>query len=112
MASASFKLRDLPLAVGTKVELPVFTGTTEFTFNANISGKEKIDTALGEKTALKMNVVVEFNGGLKTKRALVVWVADDPSHLPLRVDAEFLIGTMRAEVVKYASGMDYGGADQ
>jgi len=112
MAAASFKLRDLPLTVGSKYELPVFTGTTEFTLKASISGREKIETALGEKNALKMNVTVEFNGGLKTKRDLVIWVADDASHLPLRVDAEFLVGTMRAEVVKYASGMDYGGADE
>lgn len=111
MAAASFKLRDYPLVVGSKYELPVFTGTTAFTLKATISGREKITTALGEKDALKMNVTVEFNGGLKTKRDLVIWVADDSGHLPLRVDAEFLVGTMRAEVVKYASGMDFGGAD-
>ncbi len=112
MAAASMKLRNLPLDVGSQYEIPVFTGSTSFTLKATLTGREKITTRLGEKTALKMNVEVVFGGGLKTKRALSVWVADDPSHLPLRVDAEFLIGTMRAEVASYAPGMDFGGADQ
>ncbi len=112
MASASMLLRNLPLTVGSKYELPVFTGSTSFTLRATLTGREKIDTPLGARDAIKMNVEVVFGGGLKTRRALRVWVADDQSHLPLRVDAEFLIGTMRAEVSRYAPGIDYGGADR
>jgi hypothetical protein len=111
MAAASMKLRNLPLTVGSEYEIPVFTGSTAFTLRARLTGKEKISTRLGEREALKMRVEVVFGGGLKTNRALQVWVADDKSHLPLRVDADFLIGTMRAEVASYAPGMDFGGAD-
>jgi hypothetical protein len=44
---------------------------------------------------------------LAPKRALTLWVLDDATHLPVRFEAELMLGSVVAELTTFYPGRDY-----
>ena len=107
IAAATFSLRNRELAVGKTFELPVFTGTRSFTLRATVEKRETVVTALGSKETFKVRVQTGFGGKLESKRDVLAWFTTDDARLPVKVEAEFLLGTLRAELLDYKSGRRY-----
>jgi Protein of unknown function (DUF3108) len=105
VAAAAMVLRNTPLAVDTVVSVPVFTGNRNMVMRAKVVAKEKLDTALGEKEAWKLSVTSDFAGKLAGKRDMTLYLSADTSRVPLKVDAEFLLGNVTMELVKYQPGL-------
>ena len=113
IAAATFALRNKPLAVGRSFEMPIFTGTQKFKLKATVEAKETLPTtALGQRETYRVRVQTAFGGKLESKRDLLAWFTTDESRIPVRIDAEFVLGTLRAELADYKSGRKYatGGA--
>jgi hypothetical protein len=106
-AGASFWLRNVPLQVGAKYELPVFTGTVSFKMGAIVDEKTKIRTSRGDREVYKIHVSTEFSGQLKQKRDLTVYMSADAQQVIERVEADFLLGHIQADLVHYAPGRDF-----
>lgn len=107
MVGAALVLRNTPLQAGGVYERPVFTGAVTFTIRAEVEGKQELkNTALGTREVWRVKVATEFAGQLKTKRAMIVYFTADAAQLPVRVEAEFLLGQMVAELVRYEPGRD------
>jgi hypothetical protein len=107
IAAATFALRNKPLAVGRSFEMPIFTGAQKFTLKATVESMETIPTALGKRETYRVRVQTAFGGKLESKRDLVAWFTTDEARVPVRVDAEFVLGTLRAELADYKSGQRY-----
>ena len=103
--SALYAIRTRPLNVGDHEELPVFTGKKSFTMKVDVDRKEPVETKVGRFEAKVLKVQVGFSGKLASKREMMVHVTDDPRHLFLRLDAEFLLGSLVAELVEYEKGV-------
>jgi hypothetical protein len=54
-----------------------------------------------------VRVQTAFGGKLESKRDLVAWFTTDEARVPVRVDAEFVLGTLRAELADYKGGQRY-----
>lgn len=104
IASATFALRNQDLAVGREFAVPVFTGTKSFVMKAAVLGIERINTALGPREVFKVRARTDFSGKLKSKRDVFAWFTTDPSHVPVRIEAEFVLGAVVAELEKYSAG--------
>lgn len=104
MASATFALRNRPLEVGQEYTYPVFTGSKLFDLHATVEAKEVIDTKLGEREAYRLRISTAFGGNLDAKRDMVAWLTTDPSHVPVRIEASFVLGTVVAEITDYKQG--------
>jgi hypothetical protein len=108
VAGASFWLRNVPLKAGGHYELPVFTGAVAFKMTADVDDKTKITTALrGEQSVWKIHVGTEFTGQLKAKRDIVVYLSADDKQTIERVEADFLLGLIQADLVHYEPGRDF-----
>jgi hypothetical protein len=103
--SAFFTIREKRLAVGDHEEIPIFTGKRSFTLKLDVKGKEAVEVAAGRFDTLVLNVQVQFAGKLESKRDIKVWVTNDVHHIPVRVDAEFLIGSLVADLTTYQKGI-------
>ncbi|HCF60808.1 MAG TPA: hypothetical protein DFS52_22755 [Myxococcales bacterium] len=103
--AALFAIREKKLEVGDHEEMPIFTGRRVFTLKVDVEGKAKVETKAGRFDTKLLRVQVEFSGQLATKRDLRIFVTDDPRHVPVRMDAEFLIGTLAADLVSYQKGI-------
>lgn len=112
IASATFALRNKPLKVGEVYELPVFTGRKTFTLRATVEGTQTLSTPLGKREVYKVRVQTGFGGKLESKRDMFAYMTTDDAHLPVRIDAEFVLGTITAELSDYKSGRRYAMADE
>ncbi len=106
MAAVAFTLRNSDLQLGREYLLPVFTGVKSFTLQARVEAKQNLKTRLGEREVFKVRIVTDFSGKLASKRDMFAYFTTDPRHLPVRIEAEFLIGTLVAELTEYQQGRD------
>jgi hypothetical protein len=104
VAGATFALRNRPLAVGSEFSYPVFTGSRSFLMKAKVERKETLQTALGAREVFRVRVYTEFSGNLQSNRDMVAWFTTDASRLPVRVEADFALGNVVAELTQYQPG--------
>jgi hypothetical protein len=109
LASAAFRLRNAALAVGQVHELPIFTGDKSFRMQATIVGTERLATPLGELDVFRVTVTTDFSGSLATKGQVTLFYTADDKHLPVRAEADFVLGKVVLEAVKYEPGMRFAG---
>jgi hypothetical protein len=107
LAGATFSLRNAKLDIGDEHKLPIFTGLVTYVMTAKVEEKKKLKTSLGERDCLRVSFTAEWNGGLQAKRNLSLWVLDDPSHLPVRFEAELVLGSVVADLTTFYPGRDF-----
>lgn len=104
LTSAFMWLRLQPLEVGHRYELPVVSGSKQFTLVAEVAGKEKVETPVGEFDAFKVRVRTALEGKFSTRRDSWMWLSDDPRHILVRVSADFAVGSIVATLKSYRPG--------
>ncbi|MBR2979669.1 MAG: DUF3108 domain-containing protein [Myxococcaceae bacterium] len=100
-----YATRTHPLEVGDVVESPIFTGNRTFTMRASVVGKERLRTKAGTFDTKRVHVEVAFSGKLQSKREVRIFFTDDARHIPVRIDAEFFIGTLAADLASFETGL-------
>jgi hypothetical protein len=104
MATATFMLRNFNLQVGKSYEQPVFTGARTFILRGTVEGVETLKVHGQETEVFKVRVQTSFTGKLESKRDLFAFFTTDPTHLPVRIEAEFLMGKLAADLVEFKPG--------
>lgn len=110
LASAGFKLRNIPLEVGAVHELPIFTGAKLYKMKATVVGRESLRTGLGDVEVYRVTVNGEFSGKLATQGLMTLFYTADEKQLPVRAEAKLLLGHVKIDAVKYEPGRRYTGA--
>lgn len=91
-----------PLNPGDVYAFHVFTGGAHYVFDFHVVDREKITTETGTVDALRIVPQVKYvsSGKLGVKaRRVTLWVSADQRRLPLRVESQVFIGTVRADLV-------------
>ena len=73
-----------------------------FELKIKYTGKETIKTHLGKFKCLKFSPVIQKGRVFKKEDDLKVWITDDKNHIPLRVQAELLIGSIKMDLTDYS----------
>jgi hypothetical protein len=105
-ASAIMWLRLQPLRVGDEYDIPVFTGSHTFSMKAHVIGVEKVTTRLGEQDALRVEVQLGFKDEFKTSRPSRIWFSADSTRVPVKLAADFAVGSVVATLATYTPGGD------
>ena len=103
VASAVFFIRIARLTEGDTLTIPIFTGAKLFKGLAEVEGRGKIETPLGERNAIRVRLRTEFSGKLSA-RELRMWLSDDAAHVPIRMEADFVLGPVVVEWTDYQPG--------
>ena len=104
LAGAVLWLRLQPLEASARYEVPVFSPQRVFTLRADVLGRERLKTPAGTFETVKVQVRTGFEGNFSTKRDTFVWFSDDSRHVPVRMSAEFAVGSLVATVTAYRAG--------
>lgn len=104
-------LRLQPLAVGQRYDLPVLAGRNLFTLVAEVVRIERLDTRLGEIDAFAVRVKTGFKGNFDSKRDTWLWFSTDERHVPLRISAEFAVGSLVMQIRSYRPGGELAARD-
>jgi hypothetical protein len=103
-----FQLRARPLAPGERHTFHVLSGTRLAEVVVEVQGRERLETASGERAAVKVRVPTDFSGRFSEKSPTYVWFSDDAQRIILRIQTEFAIGAAAAKLVSYDRGADRG----
>jgi hypothetical protein len=93
----------LPLTVGETYTFDVFSGGSRYVLAFNVDRRESITTSLGTSRALRIiPSVVWLSEGkfLNQVSKMVIWVADDEQHLPLRIEAAAFVGSIHIDLAR------------
>ncbi|MBE2251252.1 MAG: DUF3108 domain-containing protein [Myxococcus sp.] len=104
LAAAAFWLRAQTLTVGEVREVPIFTGAKWYPMHVVVEGRETLSTKLGEVPVFRVSISTDFHGNAATKGNIIVYYTADARQLPVRVRAEFVVGSATADLVQYLPG--------
>lgn len=65
-------------------------------------GRETITTDLGTFRCLKFRPIVQKGRVFKKEEDLNVWITDDKNHIPIKGQADVLVGSIKMELTKYS----------
>jgi len=97
-------LRLQELAVGKVFEVPIVAGTDQFTLQAEVVGREDVETPSGTYPAFKVRTRTAFKGKFSTRRDTFLWLADNTDRRLVRVSAEFAVGSVVGQLRSYRPG--------
>ena len=69
-----------------------------------MEARETLTTALGKQEVFRMRVYTEFSGKLASKRDMTACFTADGRHVPVRIEAELVLGSIVAELTDYKQG--------
>ena len=109
MVSAFYYLRNNyktdDIRVGDVVELDIFFDEENFGFKLKYLGKETIEVDINGSEVkiktLKFRPYVMAGRVFKEEESLTLWVSADENKIPLKVQADLAVGSLRADLVEY-----------
>jgi hypothetical protein len=101
MVSAFYSARNMDLSnakAGDLFSITCFVDKEIWPLKIKFVGKETIETDLGKYRCLKFRPIVQKGRVFKKEEDLNVWISDDDNHLPMRVKADVLIGSIKMDI--------------
>ena len=105
MLSAFYYLRNnvdtTSLKIGEEVKINMFFDQENFNFKLKFLGKEVVKTEFGKVKCLKFRPYVQSGRVFKEKESLTVWISDDKNKMPIRLQADLAVGSIKADIDAY-----------
>ena len=89
--SAIYVLRSIPIKAGDKFNMPITDNGKIYRVQMQAGAVEPVKTGLGTVNGLKITPVIT-GPDKDSPRELAVWVSDDARRLPLKMEAQLLVG--------------------
>lgn len=89
------------LKMNDTISMKIYFSDEVFPYKLIYKGKEKISTKLGKFNALKLQPLVEVGRVFKAKDDVSFWVSDDANHVPLRVEFNMTLGSLKCDLVSH-----------
>jgi len=106
MISAFYYARTLDMSnakVGDIFSLKSFIDNEIWELKIKFMGKETISTDVGKVRCLKFRPIVQKGRVFKKSEDLNVWISDDKNHIPVRAQADVLIGSVKMDLTGYSN---------
>ena len=104
VVSGFFYLRNVDFSkkkFGDTISINAFLEDRVYLFKVKYSGKEKLDTKLGDINCLRLNPVMEKNGLFESGNSIRFWISDDLNKIPIRIEADMWVGKVAMDIKKY-----------
>jgi hypothetical protein len=92
------------LKMGESIELDVlFDDDGIFTFRLKYLGMETLSTKFGKVQCLKFRPYVQSGRVFKEEESISLWVSNDRNKIPIRIQADLIVGSIKADLEAYNS---------
>jgi hypothetical protein len=92
------------LVVGKSIELDLlYDDDGIFKFRLKYLGKEVVKTKFGKVECLKFRPYVQSGRVFKEQESLSLWVSNDRNKIPIRIEADLMVGSIKADLDGYNS---------
>lgn len=100
--SSFYYLRNYPninkMKPGEFVAIDMFFDDTTTKFRLKFMGREDITTKFGIISTMIFRPLVKTGRVFKEEESLTVWISDDDNKLPIRIKANLLVGSIKADL--------------
>jgi hypothetical protein len=69
--------------------------------NVKYLGRETINTKFGKVKTIIIKPEVEADRIFEKKEGVIIWLSDDDNKIPIRIKANILVGSIKAELQEY-----------
>lgn len=97
--SVVFFYQGLPLKNGDVYEIPIINKAKILILKSEVEGREKIETELGERKAIRVHATTKYTGETLKSGDLYFWFSDDNRRTLLKAQAKIKIGSVTADIV-------------
>lgn len=104
MISSMYFLRNTDfsnLKINQELSVDLFYDQQLNNFKLRYLGREVINTKFGKIEALKFKPFVESGRVFKDQNSVIVWVSDDENKIPLKIKADLVVGSLKAELESF-----------
>lgn len=92
------------LVEGNSIELDLlYDDDGIFKFRLKYLGKEVLKTKYGKVECLKFRPYVQSGRVFKEQESLSLWVSNDKNKIPIRIEADLMVGSIKADLDGYNS---------
>lgn len=92
---------------GDTIRIETYFGDEVFPLVIRFRGKETIKTRFGKIECLKFVPVVEVGRVFKNEDDMIMWFANKPNYVPIRVKFDLLVGSIKFDLIEYEN-LKYG----
>ena len=104
LISAFYYARTIDFSTAKEGDIFPITGYLDdeiMPLNIKYLGKEKIKSEIGWINCIKFRPMLAEGRVFKEDEDMTIWVSDDKNRIPVRVQTEILIGSIKMDLVKY-----------
>lgn len=103
--SSFYYLRNYPninkIKVGDSIVIDMFFDNETTKFKLKLVGREDIKTKFGVVSSMIFRPLVQSGRIFKEEESLTIWISDDYNKIPLRIKANLLVGSLKADLEEY-----------
>jgi hypothetical protein len=108
--STFYYLRNHPtidkLKVGESIAIDMFFDNETTKFKLKFIGREDIETKFGVVPTMIFRPLVQSGRIFKEKESVTVWISNDDNKIPVRIQANLVVGSIKADLDGYR-GLKY-----
>jgi len=89
------------LKAGDKISLRNFLDQKTFGLEAVMLKREEIEVEGKTFKAIKFKLLIDESGMVTDGSTIVFWISDDANKVPLRIESDLMIGSLRADLIEW-----------
>lgn len=89
------------IAENESFSINMFFDQENYVFQLKFLGREAIDTKFGKVPCLKFRPIVQSGRVFKEQESVTLWVSDDKNKIPMRIQADILVGSIKADLENF-----------
>jgi len=86
-----------------KIPFDMFLDNKVYNLYLRYLGKEVVKTKYGKFNAIKFKPLLVKGTIFKGGEDMVVWVTDDPNHIPIRIESPIIIGSVKVDMMHFTN---------
>jgi len=86
---------------GDKIPFQMFLENEVYDLYIRYQGKEDVKTKYGKFNSIKFKVLLVPGTIFKGGEDMTVWVSDDLNHIPVRIESQILIGSIKVDMTGF-----------
>jgi hypothetical protein len=104
MMSSFYYLRNQDvkgMKIGDEIAIDMFLDSQVYPFKLRFLGKEILKTKFGKINSLIFRPLVQSGRIFKAEESVTIWITDDANKIPIKMQADLSVGSLRAELEYY-----------
>lgn len=89
------------IKIGNQIEIDVFLDHEHFPFILRYEGIDEVELEDEIIECMKFVPIVQEGRVFKEKETMTIWVSNDKNRIPVRLQSELLIGSIKVDLVSY-----------